>query len=102
LGDYNDRRINLAQLVIEHQVLQSYDTRRPKDLGYSIVIFYCDWVNIVGCGCKSESNYGFFSCVAVIFGCSSTNFGFILSVTVGFEGINKRRVGQEEFDESQF
>lgn len=28
----------MAQLVIEHQVLHSYDTPRRKDLGYSIVI----------------------------------------------------------------
>jgi hypothetical protein len=97
LGDWNDTRINLAQLLIELQVLDGYDTPRRKDLGY----FHCDWVNLVGCGCNCESNYGFCSCVAVIFGCGSTNFGFRLSVTVGFEAINKRRVGQKEFYECQ-
>ncbi|MEA5550836.1 DUF3488 and DUF4129 domain-containing transglutaminase family protein [Anabaena cylindrica UHCC 0172] len=38
LGDWNDTRLSLAQLLIELQVLHSYDTPRRKDLGYSIVI----------------------------------------------------------------
>lgn len=38
IGQLNDTRLNLAQLLIELQVLHSYDTPRRKDLGYSIVI----------------------------------------------------------------
>ncbi|MBE9238312.1 DUF3488 domain-containing protein [Anabaena aphanizomenioides LEGE 00250] len=38
IGQLNDTRLNLAQLLIELQVLHNYDTPRRKDLGYSIVI----------------------------------------------------------------
>lgn len=38
VGEWNDTRMSLAQLLIELQVLHSYDTPRRKDLGYSIVI----------------------------------------------------------------
>ncbi|TAE59789.1 MAG: DUF3488 domain-containing protein [Nostocales cyanobacterium] len=38
IGEWNDTRLNLAQLLIELQVLHSFDTPRRKDLGYSIVI----------------------------------------------------------------
>ncbi|WP_353931715.1 DUF3488 and DUF4129 domain-containing transglutaminase family protein [Okeanomitos corallinicola TIOX110] len=38
VGEWNDTRLNLAQLLIELQVLHSFDTPRRKDLGYSIVI----------------------------------------------------------------
>jgi transglutaminase-like putative cysteine protease len=38
LGDWNDTRLSLAQLLIQLQVLHSFDTPRRKDLGYSIVI----------------------------------------------------------------
>lgn len=38
VGEWNDTRLSLAQLLIELQVLHSFDTPRRKDLGYSIVI----------------------------------------------------------------
>ncbi|AFZ26933.1 transglutaminase-like enzyme, predicted cysteine protease [Cylindrospermum stagnale PCC 7417] len=38
LGELNDTRLSLAELLIQLQVLHSFDTPRRKDLGYSIVI----------------------------------------------------------------
>jgi len=38
LGELNDTRLTLAGLLIQLQVLHSFDTPRRKDLGYSIVI----------------------------------------------------------------
>lgn len=38
LGKLNDTRLGLAELVIQLQVLHSFDMPRRKDLGYSIVI----------------------------------------------------------------
>lgn len=38
LGDSGDTRIRLAELLIQLQVLHSFDMPRRKDLGYSIVI----------------------------------------------------------------
>jgi len=38
LGQLNDTRLTLAELLIQLQVLHSFDTPRRKDLGYSIVI----------------------------------------------------------------
>lgn len=38
LGDLNDTRLVLAELLIQLQVLHSFDMPRRKDLGYSIVI----------------------------------------------------------------
>ncbi|MEA5618873.1 DUF3488 and DUF4129 domain-containing transglutaminase family protein [Cronbergia sp. UHCC 0137] len=38
LGELNDTRLNLSELLIQLQVLHSFDTPRRKDLGYSIVI----------------------------------------------------------------
>jgi transglutaminase-like putative cysteine protease len=38
VGELNDTRLNLAELLIQLQVLHSFDTPRRKDLGYSIVI----------------------------------------------------------------
>jgi transglutaminase-like putative cysteine protease len=38
LGELNDTRLGLAELLIQLQVLHSFDTPRRKDLGYSIVI----------------------------------------------------------------
>ena len=38
IGDWNDTRLSLAELLIQLQVLHSFDTPRRKDLGYSIVI----------------------------------------------------------------
>ncbi|GAA6622272.1 DUF3488 and DUF4129 domain-containing transglutaminase family protein [Scytonema sp. NUACC26] len=37
-GELNDTRLALAELLIQLQVLHSFDTPRRKDLGYSIVI----------------------------------------------------------------
>jgi transglutaminase-like putative cysteine protease len=37
-GNWNDTRLSLAELLIQLQVLHSFDTPRRKDLGYSIVI----------------------------------------------------------------
>ncbi|MCM0593123.1 MAG: DUF3488 and DUF4129 domain-containing transglutaminase family protein [Gloeotrichia echinulata CP02] len=37
-GELNDTRLGLAELLIQLQVLHSFDTPRRKDLGYSIVI----------------------------------------------------------------
>jgi transglutaminase-like putative cysteine protease len=38
LGELNDTRLVLAQLLVQLQVLHSFDMPRRKDLGYSIVI----------------------------------------------------------------
>lgn len=38
VGELNDTRLSLAELLIQLQVLHSFDTPRRKDLGYSIVI----------------------------------------------------------------
>lgn len=38
LGELNDTRLGLAELLIQLQILHSFDTPRRKDLGYSIVI----------------------------------------------------------------
>lgn len=38
IGTWNDTRLSLAELLIQLQVLHSFDTPRRKDLGYSIVI----------------------------------------------------------------
>jgi transglutaminase-like putative cysteine protease len=38
IGELNDTRLGLAELLIQLQVLHSFDTPRRKDLGYSIVI----------------------------------------------------------------
>lgn len=38
VGQLNDTRLNLAELLIHLQVLHCFDTPRRKDLGYSIVI----------------------------------------------------------------
>ncbi|MBH8577473.1 DUF3488 domain-containing protein [Nostocaceae cyanobacterium CENA369] len=38
LGELNDTRLALAELLIQLQILHSFDTPRRKDLGYSIVI----------------------------------------------------------------
>ncbi len=38
LAELNDTRLGLAELLIQLQVLHSFDTPRRKDLGYSIVI----------------------------------------------------------------
>jgi hypothetical protein len=38
MGELNDTRLVLAQLLIQLQVLHSFDLPRRKDLGYSIVI----------------------------------------------------------------
>ena len=38
VGQLNDTRLALAQLLIQLQVLHSFDMPRRKDLGYSIVI----------------------------------------------------------------
>ncbi|MEH2295413.1 MAG: DUF3488 and DUF4129 domain-containing transglutaminase family protein [Nostoc sp.] len=38
VGELNDTRLGLAELLIQLQVLHSFDTPRRKDLGYSIVI----------------------------------------------------------------
>ncbi|OUL32563.1 transglutaminase [Nostoc sp. T09] len=38
LGELNDTRLGLAELLIQLQVLHSFDMPRRKDLGYSIVI----------------------------------------------------------------
>ncbi|MEB3181191.1 MAG: DUF3488 and DUF4129 domain-containing transglutaminase family protein [Nostocaceae cyanobacterium] len=38
LGELNDTRLALAELLIQLQILHSYDMPRRKDLGYSIVI----------------------------------------------------------------
>ncbi|MBW4643695.1 MAG: DUF3488 and DUF4129 domain-containing transglutaminase family protein [Goleter apudmare HA4340-LM2] len=37
-GELNDTRLGLAELLIQLQILHSFDTPRRKDLGYSIVI----------------------------------------------------------------
>ncbi|MCC5617814.1 DUF3488 domain-containing protein, partial [Nostoc sp. CHAB 5836] len=37
-GELNDTRLSLAELLIQLQVLHSFDTPRRKNLGYSIVI----------------------------------------------------------------
>ncbi|WP_017654969.1 DUF3488 and transglutaminase-like domain-containing protein [Fortiea contorta] len=37
-GELNDTRLGLAELLIQLQVLHSFDTPRRRDLGYSIVI----------------------------------------------------------------
>ena len=37
-GELNDTRLGLAELLIQLQVLHSFDMPRRKDLGYSIVI----------------------------------------------------------------
>lgn len=38
IGNWNHTRLSLAELLIQLQVLHSFDTPRRKDLGYSIVI----------------------------------------------------------------
>ncbi|BAY63917.1 transglutaminase domain-containing protein [Calothrix brevissima NIES-22] len=38
IGELNDTRLGLAELLIQLQILHSFDTPRRKDLGYSIVI----------------------------------------------------------------
>ncbi|MTJ54524.1 DUF3488 domain-containing protein [Anabaena sp. UHCC 0253] len=38
IGNWHDTRLSLAELLIQLQVLHSFDTPRRKDLGYSIVI----------------------------------------------------------------
>ncbi|WP_442949028.1 transglutaminase TgpA family protein [Nostoc sp.] len=38
VGELNDTRLSLSELLIQLQVLHSFDTPRRKDLGYSIVI----------------------------------------------------------------
>ncbi len=38
IGELNDTRLSLAELLIQLQILHSFDTPRRKDLGYSIVI----------------------------------------------------------------
>ncbi|MBW4606340.1 MAG: DUF3488 and DUF4129 domain-containing transglutaminase family protein [Hassallia sp. WJT32-NPBG1] len=38
LGELNDTRLGLAELLIQLQILHSFDMPRRKDLGYSIVI----------------------------------------------------------------
>nr|WP_257236027.1 transglutaminaseTgpA domain-containing protein [Nostoc sp. 'Peltigera malacea cyanobiont' DB3992] len=38
VGELNDTRLGLAELLIQLQVLHSFDTPRRKNLGYSIVI----------------------------------------------------------------
>ncbi|BAY11586.1 transglutaminase TgpA family protein [Calothrix sp. NIES-2098] len=38
LGELNDTRLSLAELLIQLQILHSFDMPRRKDLGYSIVI----------------------------------------------------------------
>jgi transglutaminase-like putative cysteine protease len=38
MADWSDTRLSLAELLIQLQVLHSFDTPRRKDLGYSIVI----------------------------------------------------------------
>lgn len=38
LGELNDTRLALAELLIQLQILHGFDTPRRKDLGYSIVI----------------------------------------------------------------
>jgi transglutaminase-like putative cysteine protease len=38
LGELNDTRLGLAELLIQLQILHGFDTPRRKDLGYSIII----------------------------------------------------------------
>ncbi|MEO0968426.1 MAG: transglutaminase, partial [Cyanobacteria bacterium J06639_18] len=38
IGHYNNTRLVLAQLLIQLQILHSFDLPRRKDLGYSITI----------------------------------------------------------------
>lgn len=55
LGELNDTRLGLAELLIQLQVLHSFDTPRRKDLGYSIVI----GLILIGVAATLSQTFGF-------------------------------------------
>ncbi len=98
LGDWNDTRINWAQLLIELQVLDGYDTPRRKDLGY----FDCDWVNLVGCGCNCESNYGFCSQLLLFLGVALPTLVLDYRSRLGLRPLTREGLGKKNFTSANF
>ncbi len=83
LGELNDTRLGLAELLIQLQVLHSFDTPRRKNLGYSIVI----GLILLGVAATLSQTFAFAPVLLLFLAIAITNFSLRLSLTLGFTAI---------------
>lgn len=98
LGDWNDTRMNLAQLLIELQVLHSYDTPRRKDLGYSIVI----GLILLGVAATVSQTMGFAPVLLLFLGVALPTLVLDYRSRLGLRPLTTKGLGKKNFTSANF
>ncbi|WP_413171778.1 transglutaminaseTgpA domain-containing protein [Anabaena azotica] len=98
LGDWNDTRMNLAQLLIELQVLHSYDTPRRKDLGYSIVI----GLILLGVAATVSQTMGFAPVLLLFLGVALPTLVLDYRSRLGLRPLTRTGSGKKNFTSANF
>ncbi|WP_207765437.1 transglutaminase TgpA family protein [Cuspidothrix issatschenkoi] len=91
LGDFNDTRLSLAELLIQLQVLHSFDTPRRKDLGYSIVI----GLILVGVAATLSQTMAFAPVLLLFLGVALPTLVLDYRSRLGFKKLNLEKSGQK-------
>jgi transglutaminase-like putative cysteine protease len=85
LGELNDTRVVLAELLIHLQVLHSFDLPRRKDLGYSMVI----GLILLGVAATLSQTFAFAPVVLVFLAIALPTLIFDYRSRLGLSGLNK-------------
>lgn len=91
LGNFNDTRLSLAELLIQLQVLHSFDTPRRKDLGYSIVI----GLILVGVAATLSQTMAFAPVLLLFLGVALPTLVLDYRSRLGFKKLNLEKSGQK-------
>lgn len=98
IGQLNDTRLNLAQLLIELQVLHSYDTPRRKDLGYSIVI----GLILLGVAATLSQTMAFAPVLLVFLAVSLPTLVLDYRSRLGLKPLKKEKLTKKNFTSANF
>lgn len=94
----NDTRLNLAQLLIELQVLHNYDTPRRKDLGYSIVI----GLILLGVAATLSQTMAFAPVLLVFLAVSLPTLVLDYRSRLGLKPLKKEKLTKKNFTSANF
>ncbi|MFM7364803.1 MAG: transglutaminaseTgpA domain-containing protein [Cuspidothrix sp.] len=89
IGNWNDTRLSLAELLIQLQVLHGFDTPRRKDLGYSIVI----GLILVGVAATLSQTMAFAPMLLLFLGVALPTLVLDYRSRLGFKKLNLARSG---------
>lgn len=98
IGQLNDTRLNLAQLLIELQVLHNYDTPRRKDLGYSIVI----GLILLGVAATLSQTMAFAPVLLVFLAVSLPTLVLDYRSRLGLKPLKKEKLTKKNFTSANF